>query len=201
MSIRYFTFSLFWLLASIFPVLLMAQNSSLRPPRGLIAEHIHQREIELKWNPTLIEGIEWEVQVNDRPPIRTKELQFTIANLDPATRYDVKVRMVRGTDFSLPAELQVQTKALDRTVDDPDRIPYLRTVRIDGSTKRRLPLYFTDLATSNARIVYRLEGRTVVPDSDNTLTIEAQTSPCRLDVDIEEDADHHFYLTYYLLIQ
>lgn len=200
MSIR---FSLFLLvvLSAFFPVRTTAQTSPLRPPRGLTLEQAHQREVEIKWNPTLLEGIAWEVQLDDKSPVRTNELKITLSRLEPDTSYKVKVRMVRGAEVSEPAELEVKTAPLTRSFDDPERIPYLRTIKIDGSTKRRLPLFFTDLAVTNARIVYRVDGQEVVPDADNVIVLNMQETSCRLDVDIEEDAEHRFYLTYHLLLQ
>lgn len=180
------------------PAFLMAQ-APVRPPRGLKSTAF-QREAELTWYATTLTDIEWEILLDGREPIRSKHNGCTIDGLEPATTYTARVRMVRGAETSTAVEETFTTQSLQRSLTDENRIPYLRTVRINGRCPKVLPLYFNELGSATASISYRLNGEEVVPKSDNTLLIDTPHYQDRLEIKIDEGGGRTFHLTYFLSV-
>ena len=169
----------------------------VRPPQQLRLDKVYQREVDIKWNKTLLENIEWEIQVEGQAPQRTTAITHTVAGLEPDSTYTIRVRMVSGEHYSDFADLKVQTAALNYKVDSPQRVPYLRSISLDGSAPRVLPLYFTDLADSKARITYKFNGKAVTP-AGNQLFLTPEFYSDKLEIFIEESGDRSFRLLYFI---
>ena len=185
------------LLSFWFTLLGTACAQKVRPPQDLRVENAYQREVDITWNKTLLTDIEWEIRFDGQPSVRTTDIRHTLTGLEPDTEYIVKVRMVRGKDYSAFSTLKFKTAALAYRVDDSQRVPYLRTIRIDATSPRELPLYYTDLATADARMTYRLNGQPVEP-KDNILTIDTENYTDKLEILIDEGNDRQFRLIYFV---
>ena len=186
-----------FLLTLCFVVLGTAFAQRPRQPQQLRIEKSYQREVDIQWNKTLLTGIKWEIQLEGQQPVRTTDIHHTIENLEPDTEYTVKVRMIKDQEYSAFATLNFKTEPLGFKVDDPRRVPYLRTIRIDANAPRELPLYFTDLATSEAKIAYKLNGQAVEP-VNNRIVIDTKKYTDKLEVVIDEGDNRHFRLIYFV---
>ena len=169
----------------------------MRPPQQLRIEKAYQREADIQWNKSLLTDIEWEIRLDGQPPVRTTDVRYTLEQLEPGTEYTVKVRMVKGREHSAFSTLKFKTEPLAYSVDDPQRIPYLRTIRLDAVCNRELPLYYTDLASSEARISYKLNGTPVEP-VENRLIIDTDRYTDQLEVQIDEGQGRQFRLIYFV---
>ena len=169
----------------------------MRPPQQLRIENAYQREADLLWNKSLQTDIEWEIRLEGFPPMRTTDVRYTLEKLEPDTEYTVKVRMVKGNEHSAFSTLKFKTKPLNFKVDSPQRVPYLRSIRIDAVCSRELPLYYTDLANSDAHITYKLNGNAVEP-IDNRLILDTPNYTDKLEVLIDEGDNRQFRLIYFV---
>ena len=186
-----------FLLSLCFMLTGTAFAQKVRPPQELRVETAYQREMDITWNKTLLTDVEWEIRLNGQPSVRTTDVRHTLENLEPDTEYLVKVRMVKGNDYSAFSTLKFRTRPLDYRVDDPNRVPYLRTIRIDAMAGRELPLYYNDLATSEARMTYKLNGEPIQPEG-NRLVIESDRYTDKLEVYIDEGDNRQFRLIYFV---
>ena len=188
------------LLLSCFLLLCSASFAQkVRPPQQLRLGESYQREVEIKWNKTLLENIEWEIQMEGRPAVRTTAITHTLTGLEPQSEYEVKVRMVRGEEYSDYAKLKFTTKGLNYRVDDPNRIPYLRCVQLDGTCPQQLPLYFTDLAHAQAKISCKLNGKPVTAEN-GVLHLVPENYSDKLEVFVDEGNNRTFKLLYFINI-
>ena len=178
-------------------VCLTAFAQQVRPPQQLRIDKAYQREVKIVWNKTLLENIEWEIQVEGQQPARTTAVEYVVEGLEPDASYPVRVRMVRGEEASDFSELTVKTVPMDYKADDPQRVPYLRTLRADGTAPRILQLYYNDLASSSAQITYRYNGKEVHPEG-HTLQLVPEKYADQLEVDIKEGDGRNFRLIYYI---
>lgn len=183
--------------ALLFGLVSFAQQ--VRPPQQLRLGETYQREVVIKWNKTLLENIEWEIQMEGRPAVRTTDITHTLTGLEPASDYVVQVRMVRGNEYSDYAQLKFTTRGLDYRVNDPNRVPYLRCIQLDGGCPQHLPLYFTDLANPKAKISYRLNGKPLTADQ-GVLHLVSENYSDKLEVFIDEGENRTFKLLYFINI-
>lgn len=166
-------------------------------PAGLAAQTF-QHEIVLTWqagNDHL-----WEIQLDDRPPVRCTTASYTFERLPHNRPYTIQLRAVRGEEFSAYATLNTATQNLKKAVDAPDRIPYLRTIRIDGIAPRRLPLYFNELANAEAHITYKWNGQAIEP-IDNHLELSSSSYKDKLELHIDEGEGRIWNITYLISLE
>lgn len=193
---RNYLYILFWI-CTLFGVSVSSARSEILPPTGLAAKTF-QHEIFLTWNAD--EANAWEVVVDDRSPIRTSTPQYTLDSLVHNRQYTIKVRTIKGEDFSTFAVLQATTQNIQKSIDAPDRIPYLRTIRIDGITPKRLPLYFNDLANEKACITYKFNGHPITP-IDNHLHLSSSAYKDKLEINIDEGEGRRWHIVYLISLE
>lgn len=168
------------------------------PPTGVVAEG-HQREIELRWNRSLVEGVRWQVRLNGSAPIEVTAPHHTFAGLEPDTNYTVSVRAVGEGAESPYVTQSIKTARMTKGVDDPDRIPYLRTVGAMGVVSIELPLYYNDLARVDGQFVYRINGHVVTPRESKLLL--PSVGKHLLEIDIIEAEGYEWSLVYKLNVR
>lgn len=177
-----------------------AQGSSLQAPQALRAV-AYQHEIELSWqdNNNDREGISWQVVVGEQV-INTSSKSCIIEGLDANQTYDIKVYARDANERSEAGELSTKTQALAKDVNDLGRIPYLRTVSVQGKCPQFLPLYYNDLANANAQITYKLNGNAVQPIQSK---IELNPNSVRetLEINIDEGEGRVWRIIYYLHVR
>lgn len=160
----------------------------------------YQHEIELSWEDDESEGISWEVIINEDRKIKVTDKRCVIDMLDADTEYSITVNAVKGEEKAEGEELKVYTKKLQKKKDDLSRIPYLRTVSLDGTCPRILPLYYNELANIGAKITYKLNGQIVTP-KDNKLEINSNSYRDRLEIKIDEGDGRVWNIIYYLAVK
>lgn len=186
-------FALFSLL--LLPLSLLAQEVDV--PQGMRIK-AYQHEIELMWNAA--PQTQWEVAIDDLPPVIVSHPKYTFAGLEHRKTYTLKVRALRQGKTSAYSSMSATTHDLDKKADDPTRIPYLRTVRIDGMAPQRLPLYFNDLANIKAKITYKLNGEVQQP-VDHHLLLPSAAYRAKLEIAIDEGGGNQWNITYLLFLE
>lgn len=172
------------------PELEAPQNLKITPYQG---------EMEISWDKVDDSEVQWEVTFDDNVETTTTENVFVKTNLVPGSNHTVKIRAVKGdvkSEFSEKSEL---TQSMEKGINDPKRIPYLRTVTPDGNSEgRTLKLYFNELANPEAKISYKLNGNPIEP-KNNTLEFPAFNEDFKkfqLEVFINEDEGREWEITY-----
>ncbi len=175
------------------------------PAAALEAPHdlrvtAHQGELEVSWaKPQDIEGVTWEVVLNEGPGVLVSTTSYICTKLCPGTVYRIKVRALRGSEQSPYTERQVSTARMKQPEHSEDRIPYLRTLLPDGTSPGRfLDLYYNELANPEAAITYRIDGRPVVP-VNNRLEFPAFTGFSKnfqLEIRIDEGGGREWEILY-----
>ncbi|MEY8686905.1 fibronectin type III domain-containing protein [Bacteroides sp. AN502(2024)] len=160
----------------------------------------HQGELEISWaKPQNVEGVTWEVVLNDGPGVSVSTPSYICTKLRPGTVYRIQVRALRGSEQSPYTEQRVSTKRMERPEHSEDRIPYLRTLLPDGTSPGRfLDLYYNELANPEAAITYRIDGRPVVP-VNNRLEFPAFTEfnkNFQLEICIDEGGGREWEILY-----
>ena len=124
----------------------------------------YQNEMEISWNKVADETIKWEVVFDDQVETITSGNSYVKTKLKPGSTHHIKVRAVKGKEFSPYAERRGATERMREAENSEDRIPYLRTILPDGSCEGRfLKLYYNELANPNAKVSYKLDGVTIEP--------------------------------------
>ncbi len=179
-------------------------QTTLPVPENSRAE-AYQREIVLKWKSSPIEGIQWEVVVDDQTPLVAKQNKYIVTGLTPDTEYVIKVRAVKGGEYSdFVTVNETKTKPLSRGVEDVRRIPYLWTLATRSnrwgtiSKSENIGLFYNDLAVKDAKITYKIDGESVVPQG-NYLIME-KAGKQQLTITIEETKDRVWTLMYNLKV-
>ncbi len=168
-------------------------------PKDLIVKSF-QRELEVKWNKGLVEGMSWDSKLNGGKTITIDKPFYTFTDLEPNTQYKVEVRCHKGNTFSEFAEPKfISTKNYTLAQDDVVRIPYIRTINEFGACPQTIQLYFVNLYKVDAKITYLFDGQELKPQG-KTLTFPKKGRH-RLEVLIEEDEAHSWHLDYKLIIQ
>lgn len=169
-------------------------NVKLPMPTGITTKS-HQREIEFFWDKEADDTIEWEVQVNNETPHRTKNNAFVVEQLELRTSYSLKVRAVKGEQYSdfTPA-ISVSTVGMNHSEDSVERVPHLRTLGTDGETPQSLRLYYYDLATPNTIIRYFVDETEIKP-TDGVLTFSKKGKQ-KLKLIIEETPERQWEIEY-----
>ena len=172
------------------------KEPTLTPPTGLRAQ-VQQREVELSWNAVSEPGVSYEIRCNDKKIATTKATSYIIEKLSPNTSYRFTVTTVKGEETSKPSQpLNEHTFQMTETVDDVDRIPYLYTIREEGTCSQTLRLYYNDLADPNARISYKIDGASVTPEG-SSITFPNKGKHI-LQIEIEETPERKWEIEYKL---
>ena len=172
------------------------KEPTLTPPTGLRAQ-VQQREVELSWNAVSEPGVSYEIRCNNKMIAKTEATSYIIEKLSPNTSYRFTVTTVKGEETSKPSQpLNEHTFQMTETVDDTDRIPYLYTIREEGTCSQTLRLYYNDLADPNARISYKIDGASVTPEG-SSITFPNKGKHI-LQIEIEETPERKWEIEYKL---
>ena len=172
------------------------KEPALTPPTGLRAQ-VQQREVELSWNAVSEPGVSYEIRCNDKMIATTKATSYIIEKLSPDTPYRFTVTTVKGEETSKPSQpLNEHTFQMTETVDDAGRIPYLYTIREEGTCSQTLRLYYNDLADPDARISYKIDGASVTPEG-SSITFPNKGKHI-LQIEIEETPERKWEIEYKL---
>ena len=172
------------------------KEPTLTPPTGLRAQ-VQQREVGLSWNAVSEPGVSYEIRCNDKMIATTKATSYIIEKLSPNTSYRFTVTTVKGEETSKPSQpLNEHTFQMTETVDDAGRIPYLYTIREEGTCSQTLRLYYNDLADPNARISYKIDGASVTPEG-SSITFPNKGKHI-LQIEIEETPERKWEIEYKL---
>ena len=172
------------------------KEPTLTPPTGLRAQ-VQQREVELSWNAVSEPGVSYEIRCNDKMIATTKATSYIIEKLSPNTFYRFTVTTVKGEETSKPSQpLNEHTFQMAENVDDAGRIPYLYTIREEGTCSQTLRLYYNDLADPNARISYKIDGASVTPEG-SSITFPSKGKHI-LQIEIEETPERKWEIEYKL---
>ena len=172
------------------------KEPTLTPPTGLRAQ-VQQREVELSWNAVSEPGVNYEIRCNDKMIAKTEATSYIIEKLSPNTSYRFTVTTVKGEETSKPSQpLNEHTFQMTETVDDAGRIPYLYTIREEGTCSQTLRLYYNDLADPNARISYKIDGASVTPEG-SSITFPNKGKHI-LQIEIEETPERKWEIEYKL---
>ncbi len=172
------------------------KEPTLTPPTGLRAQ-VQQREVELSWNAVSEPGVSYEIRCNDKMIAKTEATSYIIEKLSPNTSYRFTVTTVKGEETSKPSQpLNEHTFQMAETVDDAGRIPYLYTIREEGTCSQTLRLYYNDLADPNARISYKIDGASVTSEG-SSITFPNKGKHI-LQIEIEETPERKWEIEYKL---
>ncbi|MDY5858001.1 MAG: carbohydrate binding domain-containing protein [Porphyromonas sp.] len=155
----------------------------------------HQRELEINW--TAVSGASYDLEVNGQTYTSTTGKQL-VAGLKPNTEYSVKLRVTQGGSTSDWTTTTIRTLALTTSQDEEGRTPYLRTIKSDGRCSTTLALYYNELHSDTASFTYFVDGQSVRPNNDNTLTLTQGEHV--LQVEVKESEDRVYILTYNLIV-
>ncbi len=173
-------------------------QGNLPAPEDISAEN-YQREIELKWKKTDVEQLQWEVLVDDKAPVITEQNSFIVTGLEPNTAYTVKLRAKQGDKYSPYVTIpNTHTKPMERSIDDIQRIPYVRTLATRqyeyGYIPRKMPIFYNELAVKDAKITYAVDDEKVT--LDGYYLNFPKTGRQKLTITIEETPDRVWELIY-----
>lgn len=159
-----------------------------------------QREVELFWDKENIEGLQWEVVVDNQNPILVKENQYIITQLKPQSNHSAKVRAIKnGEKSDYTSILYFSTNDFKNSKDDINRIPHLRTIANDKSSSKNLRLFYNDLYDLNAKITYFIDGVETQPQGDTL--VFPKLGRQSLKVLIQESEDLQWELTYDITVK
>ena len=165
-----------------------------------------QREFAVQWEKSAdaIDGYEVEVaEVNgtttkEPKTYKTTDTSYTFEGMTPGKTYQVRVRSTKGEAKSeYSAAFKVETKALGEFTQDG--IPFLSTVKEDGSAPQNLPLYFLELKNPEAKLTCFIDDQEVAPT--NKILKFPSTGNHTLRIIVEEAADRIWELSYELNIK
>ena len=165
-----------------------------------------QREFAVQWEKSTDEVDGYEVEVAEVNGSTTKEpktykttdTSYTFEGMTPGKTYQVRVRSTKGEAKSeYSAAFKVETKALGEFTQDG--IPFLSTVKEDGSAPQNLPLYFLELKNPEAKLTCFIDDQEVAPT--NKILKFPSTGNHTLRIIVEEAKDRIWELSYELNIK
>ena len=166
-----------------------------------------QREFAVQWEKSTdaVDGYEVEVaEVNgtatqNPKTYTTTGTSYTFEGMEPGKTYQVRVRSTKGEAKSEYSKaFQVTTKALGEFTQDG--IPFLSTVREDGSAPQNLPLYFMELKNPAAKLTCFIDDQEVTTPTNKILKFPS-TGNHTLRIIVEEAKDRIWELSYELNIK
>ena len=172
------------------------KEPTLTAPAAVRAQ-VQQREVELSWSAVAETGVSYEIRCNDQVVARTEATSYVVEKLLPNTSYSFTVTTIKGEETSKPSKpVSEQTLQMTENEDFEGRIPYLYTIREEGSCPRTLRLYYNDLADPAARITYKIDGVNVTPEG-SVLTFPSKGRHI-LQIEIEETPERKWEIEYKL---
>ena len=169
---------------------------TLEAPANVVARP-EQREMVLSWNSVAIDNVSYQILVNGETVATTNQTSYTVEGLEPNKSYKISVRTIKGEETSEPSALVTQqTQPMNMRVEDEGRIPYLYTVRENGTCPRTLRLFYHDLANPNAQMVYKIDGNVITP-TNATITF-ANKGQHLLQIEIVETPERKWEIEYKL---
>ncbi|GAB6963566.1 fibronectin type III domain-containing protein [Prevotella fusca JCM 17724] len=172
------------------------KEPTLTAPAAVRAQ-VQQREVELSWNAVAETGVSYEIRCNDQVVGRTEATSYVVEKLLPNMSYRFTVTTIKGEETSKPSKpVSEQTLQMTENEDFEGRIPYLYTIREEGSCPRTLRLYYNDLADPAARITYKIDGVSVMPEG-SVLTFPSKGRHI-LQIEIEETSERKWEIEYKL---
>ena len=165
-----------------------------------------QREFAVQWEKSTDEVDGYEVEVAEVNGTATQSpktytttgTSYTFEGMEPGKTYQVRVRSTKGEAKSeYSAAFKVQTKALGEFTQDG--IPFLSTVKEDGSAPQNLPLYFLELKNPEAKLTCFIDDQEVAPT--NKILKFPSTGNHTLRIIVEEATDRIWELSYELNIK
>lgn len=177
---------------------LSAQDEAPESPANLEFT-AHQHEIDLRWDEPEDEVDSWRIVLGDKV-FETSRRNYTIDGLEADTSYEVEVYAIKDGVDSEPVTQTIKTAAMRFGVDDLRRIPYLRTVSVQGKCPELLPLYYNDLAHLKAKISYKLNGKEITPER-NHIRLNPNSVRETLEININEGEGKEWRIIYYLHVK
>lgn len=127
----------------------------------------YQRELDVEWKAdNYPKNTQWQVSLNGKPYLTTLDNKCTIKGLKLATVYEVGISAKIGETVTDEVKKKAVTGNLQVTQEASWRVPFLRTIGEDGTCKRTIDLFYTDLADIQADIRYWLDGMEYTPKED-----------------------------------
>lgn len=157
-----------------------------------ISTTIYEREAVLSWSNA--EGTTWEVMVNNQ----THQLntpKYTLTDLTPNTNYTVKVAAIKGGSKSAYRDVSFKTDSPSKADNEETRLPYLATLRPDGTATKMIDLFYLDLyKTASTKFTYWVDDVVVQPNGHQLTFPKAGRQV--LKIKIEEGSDKVWTLVY-----
>lgn len=170
---------------------------TLSTPTGLRATS-YQREMDITWDN--VSGVNWEVKLDDVVLDTISVNRYVLEKLETGKLYKISVRQIKGKEFSDYATINSLTQAMTKRLDAIDRIPYIRTIREDGTlVGLNMKLYYNDLGNKDAKISYYIDGEKVEPV--NNIIKFPKKGIYKFKVIIEESLQAKWELNYRLIVQ
>ena len=183
-----------------------AEVVEVHPPFG-VQHRAFQHEVEVDWLPAEDKDVEWQAQVNGGDILSLgKQNSLALKRLKPGEKQNISIWGVKNGKQSAKVLVETSTKPFRYAQDDPMRIPYLSTIRDDGSCWRYLKTYFNELHNMDAAITYRQNGKLIEPDGNGVLLLHWEPSVSEyydrteLEVTIDEGNGAKWTLTYQLTV-
>ncbi len=172
-------------------------SSGIQVPSEFRAE-IYQREIDLSWNKENDDNLKWEMVFNGKS-ITLDRNYCNLTDLEPNTKYEVKLRTIDGNKKSDFIEQSIWTKRIEYDENDDNRVPHLRTLGIYGNCSKKIKLFYNDLYNPNAEIKYFVDGEQVQPNGKDF--IFPKTGKQKLRVIIKEKEGFEWEIEYNLNVK
>ncbi len=137
-------------------------STELDPPTGFKAT-TYQREVDLSWNAETEDNVKYELVINGKSVILDKNY-YNLTDLEPNTKYVVKIKTIVGNKSSDFMEKNIWTKRIEYSESDDNRVPHLRTLGTYGSCSKKIKLFYNDLYNPNAEIKYFVDGQQIQPN-------------------------------------
>lgn len=183
-----------------------AEGGQVAAPIG-IKTRAFQHEIEVSWSPVADKTVHWHYQTDGGEIVNLKaETFFILEKLPAGEKRVITIWGVKEGKVSPKVVREVATESFSKGEDDPDRIPYLRTISSSGTCWRYLKTYYNELYNLDARFTYRQNGKEIVPDSNGILNLDWKPTvseffdKTELEVTVDEGEGKTWTLTYYLSV-
>lgn len=175
-----------------------SSGSVLEAPKNLNIK-AHQGEMEISWDKAADKDVKWEVMFDGNVETVTSQNSYIKTKLKPGSEHLVKVKAIKGKEASAYVEKRSMTKKMGEAENSENRIPYLRTISVNGICKGRfLQLYYNELANPAAKISYKLNGMAVEP-KENALEFpefDGFYKQFRLEIHIDEGEGREWEILY-----
>ena len=134
------------------------------PMPNEIKASAEQREVFISWHPIQIDGVKYNILLNDRIVATINSTNYILQKLQPNTTYTIGVQTIKSDGKkSKIAKKSILTEPIMVKRDDENRIPYVYKIKGFGDTPRTIELFFNDLYDTNAKIAYTLDGNPYIP--------------------------------------